>query len=174
MKQNVSETKCNWRFRKNVKTCLQNKKAYLMLPSRHGYFYTILILLIKMVDLPQQHANTTVHWLQALPLPVAAKSSIWNVAEFPNPSLKTTPFTKTIPVSCKNQSFLTILKCCHLFYSTNNLMVNLPVIFSATFYIMMISIFDELFRRLLPLSCFYESSQYLFKVKITCKIVSFI
>ena len=29
MKQNVSETESNWRFRKNVKTCLQNKKAWL-------------------------------------------------------------------------------------------------------------------------------------------------
>ena len=45
MKQNVSETESNWRFQKNVKTCLQNKKAYLM------------------VELLQQHANTTVHWL---------------------------------------------------------------------------------------------------------------
>ena len=44
MKQNVSETESNWRFRKIVKT-FQNKKAYLM------------------VELPQQHANTTVHWL---------------------------------------------------------------------------------------------------------------
>ena len=63
MKQNVSETESNWCFRKNVKTFLQNKKSYLMLPSRHGYFHPILILPVKMVELPQQHANTTVHWL---------------------------------------------------------------------------------------------------------------
>ena len=43
MKQNVSETESNRGLRKNVKTFLQNKKAYLM------------------VELPQQHANTTVH-----------------------------------------------------------------------------------------------------------------
>ena len=63
MKQNISETESNWRFRKNVKTCVQNKKLYLIPPSRDGYFHRILILPVKMVELPQQHANTTVHWL---------------------------------------------------------------------------------------------------------------
>ena len=62
MKQNVSETGSNWRYRKNVKTCLQNKKSYLMPLSRHGYFHLILILHVKIVKLPQQHASTTVHW----------------------------------------------------------------------------------------------------------------
>ena len=57
MKQNVSETESNWRFQKNVKTYLQNKKAYLMPPSRHDHFHPILILPFKMVELPQQHAN---------------------------------------------------------------------------------------------------------------------
>ena len=88
MKQNVSETESNWRFRKIVKTFLQNKKAYLM------------------VELPQQHANTTVYWLQTLPLPVVAKSSILNVAEFLDPSLKTLPCTEPSPASCENQYFL--------------------------------------------------------------------
>ena len=63
MKQNVSETESNWHFRKNVKTCLQNKKLYLMPLSRHGHFHPILILHVKIVKLPQQHASTTVHWL---------------------------------------------------------------------------------------------------------------
>ena len=63
MKQNVSETESNWRFRKNVKTCLQNKKSCLMLPSKDEHFHPILILPVNMVELPQQHANTTVHWL---------------------------------------------------------------------------------------------------------------
>ena len=63
MKQNVSETESNWRFRKNVKTCLQNKKSYLMPPSRHGHFHLILILPVKMVELHQQHKNITVLWL---------------------------------------------------------------------------------------------------------------
>ena len=55
MKPNTSETESNWRFRKNVKTRLQNKKSYLMPPSRHGHFHPILILPVKMVELPQQH-----------------------------------------------------------------------------------------------------------------------
>ena len=44
-----------------MKTCLQNKKSYLMPPSRHYHFHLILILPMKMVELVQQHANTTVH-----------------------------------------------------------------------------------------------------------------
>ena len=61
MKQNVSETGSNWHFRKNVKMCLQNKKSYLMSPSRHDHFHPILFLSVKMVNLLQQHENTTVH-----------------------------------------------------------------------------------------------------------------
>ena len=53
----------NWRFRKNVKACLQNKKLYLVPPSRHDHYHQILILPENMVELPQQHANTTVHLL---------------------------------------------------------------------------------------------------------------
>ena len=68
MKQNVSDTESNWHFRKNVKICLQQKKAYLMPPLKHGYFHSILILPLNIVRLLQQHANTTVHWLLALPL----------------------------------------------------------------------------------------------------------
>ena len=63
MKQNFSKTENNWRFRKNVKTYLQNKKWYLMPPVSHGHFHPILILLEKIVELPQQYANTNVHWL---------------------------------------------------------------------------------------------------------------
>ena len=66
MKQNVSESnwyaESNWHFRKNVKTCLQNKKPYLMPPSRHGHFHPILLLPVRMVELPNQQANPTVHW----------------------------------------------------------------------------------------------------------------
>ena len=49
MKQNVRET--------------ESMKSYLMAPSSHGYFHPILILPVRMVALPQQHANTTVQWL---------------------------------------------------------------------------------------------------------------
>ena len=51
MKQNVSETESK----------KQNKKAYVMPPSRHVYFHRILIFSLKMVELPQQHTNVTVH-----------------------------------------------------------------------------------------------------------------
>ena len=55
--------KSNWRIQKNAKTRQQNKKAYLMPPSRHGHFHLILILHLKMVDLQQKHENTAIHWL---------------------------------------------------------------------------------------------------------------
>ena len=87
----------NWHFRQNV--------FYLVLLSRHGYFHQILILLVKMVELLQQHTNTSVNWSQILSLPILAKSSILNVAEFLGPSLQTLPCTKTSSVLCGNQSF---------------------------------------------------------------------
>ena len=107
MKQNVSETEIGV-FEKNRKTCLQKKKVYLMTHSRRGHFHPILILPVKMADLPQQHSNT-VHWLQALPLLIVAKSFILNIAEFVDLSLKTSPCMKTSPVSCENQFFFLLL-----------------------------------------------------------------
>ena len=140
---------------KNVKICLQNTKSYLILPSRHCHFHLILILLVKMVKLPQQHANTTVHWLQTLTLPIVAKSSILNVEEFLDPFLKTSWCTKTSPVLCENQSFSYYLQMLPLFT-------------------VWWSIFDKPFRQLLPPSSFYGSIQWLLKVKITCEKVNFI
>ena len=74
MKQNVSETGSNWHFRKNVKTCLQNKKLYLMLLSRHGHFHPILILHEKIAKLPQQHASTTVLFFPVVYLTLSSPS----------------------------------------------------------------------------------------------------
>ena len=59
-----------------------------------------------------------------LPLPIVAKSSILNVAEFLDPPMKTSPCKKTSPVSCKNQSFFLLFQNvatfieshCFLFY----------------------------------------------------------
>ena len=110
MKQNASETDSNWRFKKKpVKACLQNKKVYRMLHSRHSHFHLILIFPLKMVELLQQHANT-VYWLQALLLPIIAKSSILNMAEFLDSFLKTLPCTKTSLVLCEFQSFLLLFQ----------------------------------------------------------------
>ena len=112
MKQNVSETGSNWRFRKNVKTCLQKKKFYLMSHSRHGHFHPILILHLKIVKLPQQHASNTVHYQ-------VAKSSILNEAEFWDPSLKTSPCTKTSQVSCENQLFFLLFRNVAIFIESH-------------------------------------------------------
>ena len=37
-----------------------------MLPSKHGYFHPILILPVKMVELPQQYITSTLHWLHGI------------------------------------------------------------------------------------------------------------
>ena len=108
MKQNISETESNWRFQKNVKTCLQNKKSYLIPPSRDGYFHRILILPVKMVESYRSNMQIQLsigckHCYYQLP--IVAKNSILNMAEFPDLSLKTPPCMKTNPVSCENQSF---------------------------------------------------------------------
>ena len=45
-----------------------------------------------------------------LPLPIVGKSSILNVAEFPDLSWKTSECTETSPVSCENQSFFLLFR----------------------------------------------------------------
>ena len=62
--------------------------------------------------------------------------------------------------------FLIILKCCHLYQKS--------LCFSLLLLTDWWSIFDQPFRRLLPLSCFHGSSQWLLKVKSTCERVNFI
>ena len=57
MKQNVIGV-----FEKNVKTYLQRNKSHLMPPLRHSHFHPILNIPVKMVALPQYHANIIVHW----------------------------------------------------------------------------------------------------------------
>ena len=49
-------------------------------------------------------ADITVHWLQALPLPVVGKSSIVNVIEFLELSFKNLAMHKTRLVLCESQS----------------------------------------------------------------------
>ena len=45
-----------------------------------------------------------------LPLPIVAKRSILNVAEFLDPFLETSPCTKTTPVLYENQSFFLLFR----------------------------------------------------------------
>ena len=94
------------------------------------------------------------------------KSSILNEAKFLDPSLKTSPCTKTSRVSCENQSRSLLFRNVATFIESHCVFLLLFTVWW--------SIFDQPFRRLLPLSCFYGSSQWLLKVKITCKRVNFI
>ena len=112
MKQNVNERGNNWCFRKNVKTCLQNKKSHLMPLSKQGHFYPNFNFACKN---SQVVAATCKYYCALLcigckPYHQVAKSSILNEAEFWDLSLKTSPCTKTSQVSCENQSCSLLLR----------------------------------------------------------------
>ena len=62
----------------------------------------------------------------SLPLPIVAKSSTLNVADFLGPSLKVSPWTKTSPVSCENESFFLLFRNIAAFIESH--------CFSVTFY----------------------------------------
>ena len=135
MKQNDSETESDWRFWKNVKTCLENKNFYLMPPSIHGHFHLILILPVKVVFLLQKHANTKV---VNPTITNCCKELHVNVAEFIDLLLKMLPCMKTsLGFLWKPVSFR-ISKCCHLY--------QMSLCFSLLLFTVWWSIFDQLFR----------------------------
>ena len=100
MKQNVSETESNWGFRKNLKTCSQNKKSYLMLPLMHVHFHPILIKLPCKYYCP----------LVVNPTITNCCKELHHVAEFLHAPLKTLPRTKTSPISWENRSFFLLFR----------------------------------------------------------------
>ena len=107
MKLNVSGTESNWDLWKNVKTCVQNKKLYLVPPSRHGHCHPILILPVKMVELPQQTAICRYY------CPLVVNHTITNSCKelhlkcgrVPRSVFETLPCMKSSPVLCQNHSF---------------------------------------------------------------------
>ena len=88
------------------------------------------------------------------------------MAEFLDPSLKSLPCTETSLVLYENQYFSLLFQNVATFIKSH-------CVFLCYFsWNDDVRIFDQPFRRLL--SCFYGFSQWLFKVKITCKRVNFI
>ena len=85
MKQSFSETGSNWRLRKNVKTCPQNKKLYLLLLSRYGHFHPYF-------NFACENSQVTAATCKCY-CPLVVNLTI------------TSPCTKTSRVSCENQSF---------------------------------------------------------------------
>ena len=160
MKQYVGETESNWRFWKNVKTCLRNIKVYLGTPSRHGHFHLLLILPVKMVELRSNMPILSIGCIplcKFLSLPIVAKSSILNVTDLLDPPLKNSPCMKTSPDSCETIFFKLFWNVAHFIQSR--------CIF------LLLWQYDEVFLGSLLVD---ESSQWLFKVTITCKIAIFI
>ena len=84
----------------------------------------------------------------------------------PNLSLKTLPCIKTSPVLYENQCFFLLFRNVATFFQNH--------CFSLLLFTAWWSIFDDPFKRLLSLSCFDGSNQWLFKVKFTCKRANFI
>ena len=163
MKLNVSETESGV-FENNAKTNLQIKKSYLMPPSRHDYFHPILILPVKIVELPQQHANTTGPLVVNPTITNCCKELHLNVAEFLDPFSKMLLCTKAGLVLCENQFFFL------LFRNVATIIEN--YCFFLLLFTIWWSIFDQLFRLLLPLSCFLwiqsvlvQSQNNLYKIK---------
>ena len=60
-KQNVRETESNWRFRKECKNISIKQESVSDAAFKAWLFSSNFNLAYKMVELPQQHANTTDH-----------------------------------------------------------------------------------------------------------------
>ena len=98
MKQNVSETESNWHFRKNVKTSTTWETASD--PAFKAWSFSSNF---NFACKDGRVATATCKYY--FPWAVSPETSISNVAEFLDLSLKTSPCTKTSPVSCEKQSF---------------------------------------------------------------------
>ena len=63
LKQNVSQTESNWRFRKNVKN-MSTKQESISGATFQAWLFSFVFNFgcKEMVELPQQHANTA-YWL---------------------------------------------------------------------------------------------------------------
>ena len=113
MKLNVSETESNW-FSKKCKR-MSTKQEIVSDSAFKAWSFS------SDFNFPCKDGRITAATCEYYcplavnpTLPIFSKSSISNVAEFLDPSLKTLPCTKASPVSCENQSFFfIILKCCH-------------------------------------------------------------
>ena len=88
-----------------------------------------------MAELPQQHANITVHWLQALPLPIVAKTSILNMVEFLGLFLKTSPCMKISPVSFENLLFFLLFQNVATFIESHCVFLCCPLQYDEVFLI---------------------------------------
>ena len=63
MKQNVRETESNWCFRKKCKNVSLKQESVSDAAFKIWPFSSNFNFAYKMVESPQQHASTTVHWL---------------------------------------------------------------------------------------------------------------
>ena len=147
----TKQDNCNW--------------CRLQASSRHYHFHPSLILPVKMVTT----VTCKYYWK------LVVNPTVTNCCKELHLECDRVPIFAFENVAIhKNYSgfvwkpvfFLIILKCCYLY--RNSLCFSL-LLFTAWW-----SIFHQPFSRLLPLSCFFRSSQLLFKVKITCKGVNFI
>ena len=150
MKQNVSETESNWHFRKNVKTSTTWETASD--PAFKAWSFSSNF---NFACKDGWVATATCKYY--FPLVVSPETSISNVAEFLDPSLKTSPCTKTSPVSCENKSSFLLFRNVATFIENHCVLLCYLLQYHD----------DQPFRRLLPLSCSYGSRQWFFKVKIT-------
>ena len=129
MKQNVTETESNRRFRKNLKNMSTKQESVSGATFKAWPFSSVFNFGFKdgrVTTATYKYCQLVVSqsdealW-KFLPIPIVAKNTILIVAEFLDLPLKTSPCMKTSPVSCETSLFsyfkmwLPVSKCGYLF-----------------------------------------------------------
>ena len=113
MKQNVSEIESDWHFCKNVKSMSTKQESVSGATFKAWPFSSIFnfgckddritAATCKYCQLVVSQSDEA--FCKFLPIPIVAKKSILNVAEFLDPPLKTLPCMKTSLVLCETSLF---------------------------------------------------------------------
>ena len=160
MKQDVSETESNWCFRKNVKKCLQNKKS-CSIPAFEAWRFS------PNFNFTCKDGRVATATCKNYCL-LVVNAVITNFCKELHLKCGGVPWFIFEIVAMQEDWFGFAWKqVFFLFWNVANFIES--HCFSLLLFTVWWSIFYQLFGRLLPLSCFYGSSQWLFKVKITCK-----
>ena len=105
---------------------------------------------------PEPHTSSAINLFVSPTMTNCSKELHLKCGRVPDSFLKALSWKKTSPFLCENQPFFIMSECCHLHWNW--------FCFFLLLFIVWWSIFDQPFRRFLPLSCFCACSQWLFKV----------
>ena len=115
-----------WKIKEHV----YKTRKFIWFHLQAWLFSSDLILPVKMVELTAATCKYCCPLIVSPTITNCCKGLHLKCGRVPRSVLKTSPYTKTSPVSYENQYFfLTITKCCHLYRKS--------LCFSVTFYSMM-------------------------------------